>query len=222
VQRFQLIVWPDAPPGWKYTDRKPDMDAVDRAEQVYRRIAALDTATPLRLQFDDEAQALFEQWLTDLEQRIRDEGLSPHMQAHLAKYRSLMPTLALLFALADGRTECVPISHAQLACDWCDYLVTHANRIYSSQAGPELQAAIALSKRLAKGWMCDEGVFTVRDVYRKCWAFLDTPDAARAALAVLEEYCWVKRETKSDPQTGGRPSETYRINPRIGGKHAGN
>jgi predicted ArsR family transcriptional regulator len=35
---------------------------------------------------------------------------------------------------------------------------------------------------------------------------------------VLEEYGWVRRET--DAQNPGRPSETYRINPKIGGTHA--
>ena len=207
MQRFQLMVWPDIPPAWRYVDRQPDTNALECAAQVYRRMAALDAGNPLRLQFDDEAQTLFEQWLTDLEQRIRGEEVAPAMQAHLAKYRSLMPSLALLFALADGQTDSVPISHARLACDWCEYLETHANRVYSSQARPEHHAAIALSRRLAKGWKREEGFFTVRDVYRNGWAALDSPDAARGALLVLEEYGWVRRET--DTQTPGRPSETY-------------
>jgi len=141
------------------------------------------------------------------------------MQAHLAKYRSLMPSLALLFALADGHMDYVPVSQARLACDWCDYLETHANRVYSAQVRPEQHAAITLSKRLAKGWKREECIFTVRDVYRSGWTALDSPDAARGALLVLEEYGWVKRE--SDVQSPGRPSETYRINPKIGGNHAG-
>lgn len=219
MQRFQLLVWPDKPPEPRYIDRKPDTVALERTAEVYRRIAALEATNPLRLQFDDEAQALFVQWLPDLDQRIRDDGLSLAMQAHLAKYRSLMPSLALLFALADGHSDCVPLSQAQLACDWCDYLETHANRVYSAQARPEQHAAIALSKRLAKGWKREDGFFTVRDVYRSGWTALDSPEAARGALLVLEEYGWVRRET--DAQTTGRPSETYRINPRIGGTHAG-
>ncbi len=209
----------DIPPAWRYVDRQPDTNALEYAAQVYRRMAALEAADPLRLQFDDEAQTLFERWLTDLEQRIRGEEVATVMQAHLAKYRSLMPSLALLFALADGHTECVPISQAKLACDWCDYLETHANRVYSAQARPEQHAAIALSKRLANGWKREDGFFTVRDVYRSGWTALDSPDAARGALQMLVEYGWVKRET--DAQTPGRPSETYRINPRIGGTHAG-
>jgi predicted ArsR family transcriptional regulator len=56
-------------------------------------------------------------------------------------------------------------------------------------------------------------------VYRSGWTALDSPDAARGALLVLEEYGWVRRET--DAQTLGRPSETYRLSPRIEGTHAG-
>lgn len=219
VQRFQLIVWPDMPHGWQYVDRKPDKDALEHAARVYRQIATMDAANPLRLQFENEAQALFEQWLTDLERRIREDNLSPSMQAHLSKYRSLMPSLALLFALADGRTDCVPLSHAKLACAWCAYLETHANRVYASQARPEHQAAIALSRRLAKGWKREEGIFTVRDVYRNGWDMLDSPDAARGALLVLQECGWVREEISGD-KNPGRPSETYRINPSIGRRHA--
>jgi putative DNA primase/helicase len=218
VQRFQLMVWPDIPPAWRYVDRQPDVDALEYAAQVYRRMAALEAAEPLRLQFDDEAQALFERWLTDLEQRIRGEDAEV-MQAHLSKYRSLMPSLALLFALADGHTDCVPLSQAKLACGWCEYLETHARRVYSAQARPEQHAAIALSKRLSTGWKREDGFFTVRDVYRSGWTALDSPDAARGALLVLEEYGWVRRETETHAH--GRPSETYRINPRIRGHHAG-
>jgi hypothetical protein len=93
--------------------------------------------------------------------------------------------------------------------------------VYSAQAGPEQHAAIALSKRLAKGWKREDGFFTVRDVYRNHWSKLDSPDEARGALQVLEEYRWVRRETDGNLQTTGRPSETYRINPRIEVNHAG-
>lgn len=221
MQRFQLLVWPDIQEGWQYIDRKPDADSLKHTAEVYCRITAMDAAHPLRLQFDDAAQVLFQQWLTDLEQRIRGNDLAPAMQAHLAKYRSLMPSLALLFALADGHTECVPLSQTQLACDWCDYLETHANRVYAAQIKPEQFAAIALSKKLVGGWKRQESAFTVRDVYRNNWTNLDSPETARGALGVLTEHGWVRLELDG-ARDGGRPSETYRINPRIGRDHAGN
>ncbi len=222
MQRFQLLVWPDSLAGWDYSDRKPDRDALEHAAKVIRRIATMDAENPLRLRFDDPAQTLFEQWLTDLERRrIRENDPSPALQAHLSKYRSLMPSLALLFALADGRFDCVPLLEARLACDCCDYLETHARRVYASQGLSGHLAAIALSKRLAKGWKREEGVFTVRDLYRNGWYMLDSPDAARRALLVLTEHGWVREELDGSDNGPGRPSETYLINPKVGRKHAG-
>jgi putative DNA primase/helicase len=218
IQRFQLLIWPDFPSGWTYVDRTPNADALERTLAIYRRITEMDTAEPLRLKFDEDAQALFERWLTDLEQRIRGEDLSPCMQAHLAKYRSLMPALALLFTLADGLAEKVPLHQAQLACDWCDYLETHAIRMYAAQLPPEQDAAIALSRRLSKGWKSEEGVFTVRDIYRNAWSKLITPEETRAALDVLEEHGWVRRDN-IESQSSGRPAETYFRNPRIDETH---
>jgi len=141
------------------------------------------------------------------------------MQAHLAKYRSLMPSLALLFSLADGEMESVSLAHAKQAADWCDYLEAHARRIYASRMKPERTAAITLSKRLAIGWRRTEGFFTLRDLYRHCWSGLAEPDEARAAIRVLEGYGWVRKAPAN--LSLGRPSETYFINPGIGVNHAG-
>ncbi|WP_213804780.1 YfjI family protein [Granulicella sp. dw_53] len=221
MQRFQLLVWPDLQPEWKYIDRIPDSAAMESAESVYRRVAALDERNPLRLQFDGEAQLLFEQWFTELEQRIRGDELSPAMQAHLAKYRSLMPSLALLLAIADGATKNVLLEHAQRACDWCDYLETHAHRVYASQAKPEHHAAIALSRKLAKGWKRGEDSFTLREVYRNKWTGLDSAITIRKALQVLEECGWVRALDRGETCSVGRPSEVYLRNPRIEVAHAG-
>lgn len=219
MQRFQLLVWPDVKSAWSYVDRAPDVMAAKRAAEVYRRVAAMDAENPLRLQFDNSAQQMFIAWVTDLEIRIRRDNTSPVMQAHLAKYRSLMPSLALLFSVADGNLQSVSLHHAQLASDWCDYLEAHALRIYASQTSPEKIAALALSRKLANGWRRAEGLFTLRDVYSKHWSGLSNPEEARPALRVLEDYGWIRKETCT-PATG-RPTELYAINPRIEGYYAG-
>ncbi|WP_275425910.1 DUF3987 domain-containing protein [Occallatibacter savannae] len=212
IQRFQLLVWPDVPTTWKYVDRSPDQDALKLTESVFDRIVALDSNSPLYFRFDEEALKLFEQWLTDLEHRIQIEE-SPHMHAHLAKYRSLMPALALLFALADGNGEFVPFVHAQMAREFCAYLESHARRVYASQVGPERAAAISLSQRIARGWRCQEGSFSLRDVYRNDWTNLDSPEKARNAIRILEEYRWVRQVENAT--SFGRPSERYEINPKL-------
>jgi len=190
------------------------------AEGVYRRIAELDSDKPLRLKFAPDAQALFVDWLTDLETRMRSDDLSPFMVAHLAKYKKLMPALALLFSIADGSLEAVGLHHAQQAADWCEYLSHHAHRVYASRISPERLAAISLGQRLIKGWKRESGTFTVRDVYKNDWSGLSTPDEVRTALRLLEDYGWVRPE-RIKSGTGGRPSEVYAVNPKIGGNRAG-
>lgn len=217
IQRFQLAVWPDISPSWKYIDRKPDESAMESAAGVFRRIVAMDASKPLRLRFDDHAQELFQSWVTDLETRIRQEN-STIMQAHLSKFRSLMPSLALLFSLADNVLTEVSLRHAQQACDWCDYLETHARRIYSARITPEQAAAFDLGKRLVNGWKRIEKCFTLRDVYSNHWSGLSTPEEARPAVQILESYGWLRKEAAD--KLKGRPSEVYAVNPRIKASHA--
>jgi putative DNA primase/helicase len=220
IQRFQLLVWPDIKQGWNYQDRAPNANAMKAAEGVYRRIADMNAEKPHRLKFAPDAQALFVAWLTDLETRLRADEISPFMQAHLAKYRKLMPALALLFSIADNSLEAVGLPHAQQAADWCEYLAHHARRIYASRISPERLAALSLAQKLTKGWKRESGGFSIRDVYSNDWSGLGTPDEVRAAVRVLEDAGWVRAENPKSET--GRPSEVYAINPRIGGAHVGN
>jgi putative DNA primase/helicase len=219
IQRFQLLVWPDTKKDWTYQDLPPDAGALMTAEGAYRRIAELDRDKPLRLKFAPDAQALFVDWLTDLETQLRSDDLSPFMVAHLAKYKKLMPALALLFSIADSSLEAVGLHHAQQAADWCEYLGHHARRVYASRISPERLAAISLGQKLTKGWKRECGTFTVRDVYQNDWSGLGTPDEVRAALRLLEEAGWVRPENPKVET--GRPSEVYAVNPKIGGVRAG-
>lgn len=219
IQRFQLLVWPDTKKDWSYRDFLPAAAAMKTAETVYRRIAEMEADRPLRLKFAPDAQALFVAWLTDLETRLRADEISPFMQAHLAKYRKLMPALALLFSIADNSLQAVRLHHAQQAADWCEYLAHHARRVYASRVSPERLAAISLAQRLTKGWKRESRKFTIRDVYSNDWSGLGTPDEVRAAVRVLEDAGWVRAE-KPKSETG-RPSEVYAVNPKIGGAHVG-
>jgi hypothetical protein len=220
IQRFQLLVWPDTKKGWTYQDRPPDAKAMKKAESVYRRIAEMDADRPIRLKFTPDAQALFVDWLTDLETRLRSDDTSNYMQAHLAKYRKLMPALALLFSIADGELEAVGLHYAQQAADWCEYLAHHAHRVYASRISTERLSAISLAQKLTKGWKRESGTFTARDVYQNDWSGLGTADEVRAALRLLEDAGWVRLE-KPRSETG-RPSEVYAINPKIGGVRVDN
>lgn len=214
LQRFQILVYPDIPQNWRYVDRAPNREAISNAQHIYHRLAHLDAAQPQRFRFNDDAQELFVAWLTDLEGKLRDADLHPALVSHLAKYRSLMPSLALLFELADEGMDTILLQHAKQAAAWCDYLESHVRRIYSMIVAPDRRAATELGRHLAAGWKGAEGMFTVRDVYRNEWRGLTTPEAVRRVLLILEEAEWVRL---AEIQCGkeGRPSEIYIINPKV-------
>jgi len=136
-QRFQLLVWPDAPVSWTLVDRRPDAHAEVMVEKVYRTLASLSADNPVCMRFADDAQELFYDWLTALEGKIRGRNrLPPVIVAHLSKYRSLVPSLAALFELADRaaagdvpQETDISLDHTQQAVGFCDYLESHAHRV---------------------------------------------------------------------------------------------
>ncbi len=118
-------------------DRLPDSEAWDRAENVFRRLnnpAWYPEAEGkvYGLRFTAEAQETFDGWRKGLEKRLKDKTLPPVLESHLAKYRSLFPSLALIFELIDGEDfpEAVGDRAALRALTWVEYLESHARRVY--------------------------------------------------------------------------------------------
>ena len=130
----------------------------------------------------------------------------------MSKYRSLAPSLALIFHLVDhpdgGRVD-----HGSLlrALAWCQYLETHARRLYAQITDPAIVAAVEIDKHIMAGDL-DDG-FSVRDVYRKGWSGLDK-ESAWSALRVLEDFDRVARITRQSDR-GGPKSVTWDINPAL-------
>jgi len=226
ISRFQLLVYPDPPAEWRNVDRWPDSDAKNRAFAIFRALDALDPASlfaeaddhdgPPFLRFSAGAQDLFDEWRAGLENgKLRVEGESPMIESHLAKYRSLMPSLALVFHLIEcvgGRTGGpVSLEAAELAAGWCDYMEAHARRVYASVRETDLDAARSLAERIKAGAVTSP--FSPRDVYRRCWSNLSTPDEVNRAVALLEEHDWVRSvETR---QTGGAPRTDVHVHPTV-------
>jgi len=229
IQRFQLLVWPDTEPEWKYVDRAPDPASAATAERVFRNLVALDAEGPMRFLFAPDAQELFVKWLTMLEARVRGDQLHPALVSHLSKYRKLMPALALLFELADwaaagpgnlevGSTDqfpCISVEHTKQAVAWCEYLESHARRIYSCVTTPQMRAAQLLAEKVKKHQIAQDGFFSCREVYLKGWSGLDTPELARMAVEVLVDAGWIRDVNSESGPLGGRPSARYQVNPRV-------
>ena len=143
-----------------------------------------------------------------------------------------MPSLALLFELADragfdgfvgsSLADCqnfVSLEHARQAVAWCDYLESHARRVYSCVVTPQVRAARELGDHIKKKHVRnrDGGIdrFAARDVYLKGWTGLDTPEMVRAAADLLEDAGWVRQIPSEPGAQGGRPSNRHAVNPRV-------
>lgn len=176
LQRFQLLVWPDDPKDWSNVDRWPNTVAKNRAFEVFDRLSALefsptgDSDEIPFLHFTDEAQDAFDKWREILETEKLRSGESDMIESALSKYRSLIPSLALLFHLVDVGTGPVELLSLIRAVDWGDYLESHMRRIYSAMNNPSLTAAHRLLQKIHEGkvteWM------TLREVYFKGWSGL--------------------------------------------------
>lgn len=225
LQRFGLTVWPDVNREFVYVDRWPDTPAKQAAWGVFERLNQLQPASDADAQewrFSPEAQALFEEWLTPFETELRGEELHPALVSHLAKYRKLIPALALIFALVDTADSGNLVQERELmrALAWGDYLRTHAERLYAAAVMPETTGAKQLLDKIKAGKLTDgDGAqgeaFTPRQVAVKHWAGLGTPDAVRKAADLLADYGWLEREATPSGAAGGRPSARYVVHPML-------
>jgi len=178
------------------------------------------TTSQTYLRFNNEAQEIFEAWFMDNQRKIEDEDLHPAISSHLAKYRSLMPSLALIFHLVEwadnggGAVEPVSADATLMAAAWCQYLESHARRLYALALDSITPAAAALAKKIEAGKL--ESPFAVRMVQRKGWGRLTDVEVIREALTLLEDKHWV-RELPSPSRAGaGRPADSqYAINPNL-------
>lgn len=215
------MVYPDVTRGWRNVDRWPDAAAKQHAWEVFQRLDALDPAAvgaeaadgddcvPF-LRFAPRAQGLFDDWHAELEGKIRSGDEHPALESHLAKYRSLVPSLALLFHLANGDQGPVGELATRKAIGWAAYLESHARRIYSMVINSASVAAQSLARRITKGALKDG--FTLRDVYRKHWTGLSQKQDVEPAVDLLLSFRWLREEVQ---QTGGKPRICYRINPAL-------
>jgi hypothetical protein len=126
-----------------------------------------------------------------------------------------MPTLALIFQLIEfvdgsGDGGAVGIKPTLQAAAWCEYLKTHARRLYSSAENPAVEGARALLERIRKGDVSDGD--STRSVYRKHWTKLSIPEEVSSACSVLEEFGWLRIEAV---KTSGRSTTRLRLHPTL-------
>jgi len=225
MQRLQLAVWPDEPKHWENIDTYPNKDARQDAYNILSFLADLDFKENGALQseyddrpyyrFNEAGQTIFNTWLTELQTvKIKQEE-NPLMVEHFGKFRSLMPSLALIFHLidvADGKENgAVSERAALLSVEWCKYLEAHARRIYAMAENPKHEAAVRLSEKITAKKL--NSPFTVRDIQQKGWYGLKDNNEIKAACDILMNENWLHELIKEKSLTGRPPAPKYFINP---------
>ena len=218
IQRFGLLVWPDTGGVWRDVDRFPDSEARRKANAVFEKLDRMEIERigaqkdevdgVYYLRFDTEALELFREWRKGWEAKLRAGELHPALESHLAKYRKLVPSLALILNLADGGTGPVSKRATLQALAWADYLETHARRAYASVISPEVSAAKAILEKLRRGELAR--TFAAREIYRRGWAHLSDREQVADALQLLAD---LDRLAVHIRDTGGRTATVYEANP---------
>lgn len=225
-QRFQIMAYPDLV-DWVHVDEWPAKDPKNAAYQLFVKLASLtaedvgatadeDDGIPY-LHFSTEAQTLFVAWWTELETKKLRKGENAMMESHLSKYRSLMPSLALLFHLIDicgdpALKGPVSLSATERAAAWCEFLEAHARRIYQAAFDADIDAADTLSKRIKQSLTQP---FTPRDILIKGWSGLTTAEEVDRAIEFLVEKKWLKIVEIPPGPKGGRPTSKIFVNPDV-------
>jgi Protein of unknown function (DUF3987)/Bifunctional DNA primase/polymerase, N-terminal/Primase C terminal 2 (PriCT-2) len=220
LQRFQLMAWPDLSGEYQLVDRQPNKAAIAKLLQATLNLKDL-AKQPLQgakvnadgvhlFHFDQEAQELFNRWYQANELLLRQGALDQSEHSHFAKYRSLVPGLALLFHLLNGNQELVSLVSLETALLFTNYLKSHAQRIYASVHGLDSTPTQSLARKLLEQKLPDK--FTQRNVLHKGWSGLSTKDMVSLAVNSLVEHNWLQEEIS---ENSGRKSFTYKINPRV-------
>lgn len=213
LQRFQLLVWPDQQGTFSLVDRQPDDAALSRMNVALLGLRGASCSTqqgPTLLHFDQKAQVIFNAWFTANENLCRSADMGAARQSHLAKYRSLIPALALLFHRLEQHGGDVCEGCLFSAVQYANYLNSHSRRVYAAVNGQDHQALQALSRKLTNGDLASG--FTCRLVYTKGWSDLSTKERVGPALERLVELGWL-RERVVD--TLGRKTVEYDVNPLV-------
>jgi len=202
IQRFQLLVSSVPKPDYVLTDTTPDAVAKNSFDTVMTRLLDLPIhGTPVMTNFAQDAQPIFNQWLENLERRIRMGSLPSILASHVSKYRvnqEILPKVSLV--------------SLELAIKWVKFLEKHARNLLLDSPGENSPSALLAERILQKfksGKLQDGG--TDRQLRRLFRAKADN-QYLDDAIALLEEFGWIKSSI-STPKLGGPKSKVIFVNP---------
>jgi Protein of unknown function (DUF3987) len=138
--------------------------------------------------------------------------MAPALEAHLAKYRKLVPALALINHLVDNGQNEISQHAMRKALAFSKYLESHARRLYGATNESERAAAQAILTKIREGDLQDG--FTAREVHQRDWSGLTDHEQVQAGLNLLVELHYLAALSGPTWERGGPPTTTYTANPR--------
>lgn len=224
LQRFQILLYPEKRKSWQKIDRLPNKEAAEVVDRIFLKLA--DLPIPTRkdneiqrtyIRFNHEAQILFDQWRENLEMRLLAGNMSPILESHLSKYRSLMPSLAYIFEVVEnlGQEDIFPkaigVEAVKLAIRWCEFLEVHAKKSFGEFIEPGIVSARKLLQKIKSGAVKDFD--RCRDIYRHGWKGISSFEEFERALSVLEKLGWARAEVFTT--SAGRRCDIIRLHPSL-------
>ncbi len=228
-QRF-LFLWPDPAQSFEYIDRTVDQEALKQLAQSIRVLAEWSPEEAPVFRLEEDAQGLFIEWYTENMRAARSEDIHPPLEAFLVKLPKPVCSIALIFELFERASIGRPLDdpptvgyvNMARACSWGEYLISHAGRAYYHLTRHDVVAAAILGEKILKGQIGSSGEFTNRELHRKGWSLLNEPGKAMAACKELQAAGWLQHVVVAPAKAGGRPSEKYKINPKVLSRMIGN
>jgi hypothetical protein len=220
IQRFQIMFWPELKKDWVLVDEEPDYVALENFNQLVEKISAYQPVGEFDLiNFSEESQVLFNSFITNLEMRLRSSTIASNVfQGHLAKYRSLLPSLCLIFHVVEEFSASDKIVNFEistttfnLALGWVKCLESHVEKVFFKAINEQLHQAHLLQKKILEGELKTGD--SLRDVYRKQWSNLTNKNEVYEALQILIQYGWIAFERIES--SNGKGKSIIKVNPEI-------
>ncbi|MDA7704969.1 DUF3987 domain-containing protein [Rickettsiales bacterium] len=237
LQRFQLLIYPDEIQN-KYIDQKPNEEAKEEIIKIVNFLNEndfLDIATGQiekygknypYFSFDGNTQEIFKNWHLENDQesdKYIKKGKSLIAQ-HLSKYNKLLPSICLIFHLSkmDKNQKYINQETIIKAINFCNYLKSHAIRIYSlfDDDNHNDEALLLIDKIKEKikkdqknnkeSKLLEE--FTKRDL-KRFFNYLNKKPIDQILNILIDHNYLLEREVKGDQ--GQKPTIYYKLNKEL-------
>lgn len=203
---------------WQFVDVEISDEIVDGVIRMLatlsKTIDALNSDTILH--FDAAAQRVYNTFLTKIENLIDYSDEPSHVVSYVGRFRSLFPSLALIFYLADcaekgltiDSSSKVDLIAARRASAWCTLIDMQAREVFE-QIFAENSTENLILEKIREGRL--QTVFSLRELTRPKWTGLKSRDNNFVALMRMVENGLLAIEMTRTSNKGGSSRMRFRV-----------